>query len=173
MADLLSKKERSNLMSKVNSANTKPEWVLRCALHRLGFRYRLNNKNLSGSPDLVFPKYRTAIFVHGCFWHCHHGCKDASIPKTNREFWINKLSDNVERDKRAVSSLESSGWKVITVWECELTRHTIDTILRVANELNPTLYSINNEAVYTLEIDRKEILELAERRVRYRIDKNR
>ena len=91
MADSLSQEQRSILMSKVRSSDTKPEWILRCALHRFGLRYNLKNKHLPGNPDLVFPKYRTVVFVHGCFWHRHAGCKDASMPKSNRSFWTKKL----------------------------------------------------------------------------------
>ena len=94
MIDILTKKKRSSLMSKVRSSDTKPEWILRCGLHRLGFRYRLNNNHLPGRPDLVLSKYRAVVFVHGCFWHHHRGCKDATMPKSNRAFWEKKFSEN-------------------------------------------------------------------------------
>ena len=99
MADRLSKEERSELMSHIRSMNTKPEVALRRALWRRGFRYRVNVKNLPGSPDIVLPKHRTVVFVHGCFWHGHNGCKEYTVPKTNTEFWVNKGARNQERDQ--------------------------------------------------------------------------
>ena len=111
---------RSENMARVKSKNTKPEIFLRKLLWHKGFRYRVNYKNLPGSPDIYFPKYKTAIFVNGCFWHMHENCKYSSIPKSNYEFWKNKLEGNVERDKKNYAQLESMGIKVIVVWGCEL-----------------------------------------------------
>lgn len=120
MVDTLSPAQRSERMSRIRSKNTKPEVALRRALHRLGFRFRLHRKDLPGKPDIVLPKYRTAIFVHGCFWHGHKGCKVANTPKSNTEFWIAKFKKNRERDRLASQQLNSLGWKVFTVWECEI-----------------------------------------------------
>ena len=111
---------RSENMARVKSKNTKPEIFLRKLLWHKGFRYRVNYKNLPGSPDIYFPKYKTAIFVNGCFWHMHENCKYSSIPKSNYEFWKNKLEGNVERDKKNYAQLESMGIKVIVVWGCEI-----------------------------------------------------
>ena len=107
-------------MQAVHSKDTSVEVKLRQCLFARGFRFRKNNKKLAGSPDIVLPKYKTAIFVHGCFWHLHEGCKYARIPKSNVEYWQNKLYGNKERDKRTKKELEDMGWKVITVWECQL-----------------------------------------------------
>lgn len=110
---------RSAIMSRVKSAHTKPEMIVRRLVHRLGFRYRLHVRGMAGSPDLVFPKRRSIIFVHGCFWHRHEGCKRATTPKTRVTFWNEKFSRNVERDRAAIRSLEAADWKVLVVWECE------------------------------------------------------
>ncbi len=120
MVDFLSPSERSERMSRIRSSNTAPEVALRRALHALGFRFRLHRKDLPGKPDIVLPRYKTAIFVHGCFWHRHDGCKVANTPKSNTEFWTEKFDRNVARDIRAREMLEAKGWKVIVVWECEL-----------------------------------------------------
>lgn len=111
--------ERSYLMSRVGPKDTKPEMVVRRALHALGYRFRLHRKDLAGRPDIVLPRYRTAIFVHGCFWHRHPGCRKASTPKTRVEFWQDKFTANIARDERNVAALEADGWSVLTVWECE------------------------------------------------------
>lgn len=110
---------RSWIMSRVPQKGTSPEMVLRSGLHRLGFRFRVVNRGLPGSPDIVLPKYRTAIFVHGCFWH-RHGCRRTTTPKSNVSFWEDKFEANVRRDALAVSHLVEKGWRVLTVWECVL-----------------------------------------------------
>jgi len=105
-------------MSRVKNKNTKPELVVRSLLHRLGFRFRLHRKDLPGTPDLILPKYRIAVFVHGCFWHGHN-CKKGKAPETNRQFWIDKINVNRDRDTVSSEQLEELGWKVITIWECQ------------------------------------------------------
>lgn len=110
---------RSRIMRSVRQKKTKPEMVVRRALHRLGYRFRANAKRLPGSPDLVFTARRKAIFVHGCFWHRHPGCRLASTPKTRVDFWEEKFARNVERDARKLVELEADDWEVMTVWECE------------------------------------------------------
>lgn len=110
---------RRALMSKVRTAGTGPELAVRSLLHRAGYRYALNRRDLPGKPDIVMPKHRLAIFVHGCFWHRHAGCRRASLPKVRREFWEAKLLGNVARDASAVARLERLGWTVVTVWGCE------------------------------------------------------
>lgn len=120
MPDKLTPQQRSHCMSRVKGKNTKPEMVIRSMLHRLGYRFRLHRKDLPGRPDIVLPKYRTVVFVHGCFWHQHHGCKKATVPENNREFWMAKLMGNIERDKQAHKALEALGWRVAVIWECAI-----------------------------------------------------
>lgn len=110
---------RSSLMRAVRSKDTKPELIVRSIAHRLGARFRLHRKDLPGSPDLVFPGRRLCIFVHGCFWHRHEGCRYSSIPKNNKEFWLDKFRKNVERDNRKMLELIGMGWRVEIIWECE------------------------------------------------------
>lgn len=129
MTDIFSKNKRSKIMSKISSKNTKPEIILRKALFEKGYRYRINYKKLPGSPDIVLPKYKTVIFVHGCFWHAHPNCKDAHLPKTNIEFWRNKINSNIERDKRTTQQLMSLGWNIIIVWECEIKKKNMASLI--------------------------------------------
>ena len=121
-------------MSRICSKNTKPELLVRSFLHRLGFRFRLHRKDLPGKPDIVLPKHKTVIEVRGCFWHRHQGCKDASTPKTNTEFWETKFLNTVNRDKNNIEQLKKLGWNTIVVWECE----TVD-INRLTNKLTSAL----------------------------------
>ena len=118
--DIVSREKRSRMMSAIGGKDTRPELKVRSYLHSRGFRFRLHAKNLPGRPDLVFPKYRTVVFVHGCFWHRHDDCSLAYHPKTNVDFWEKKFQANVERDLRNLQELEKDGWKVLTIWECEL-----------------------------------------------------
>ncbi|MBQ7899737.1 MAG: DNA mismatch endonuclease Vsr [Bacteroidales bacterium] len=120
MSDTLSQTQRSYNMSRICGKNTKPEILVRKGLHARGFRFRLHNKKLPGSPDIVLPKYGVAIMVNGCFWHGHKGCRYATKPKTNIEFWETKIARNRHRDEVTTAHLEALGWTVITVWECEL-----------------------------------------------------
>ena len=120
MADKDSEKQRHYIMSRIRSTNTKPEIKLRKALFEKGYRYRVNVKTLPGKPDIVLPKYRTIIFVNGCFWHGHEGCKYFVLPKTNVVFWKNKIMSNQSRDIEEMRQLASMGWHCITVWECQL-----------------------------------------------------
>lgn len=122
--DRLTPAARSRHMSKIRSKNTTPELSLRKALHAAGFRYRLHRTDLAGTPDLVLAKYRAVIFVHGCFWHRHAGCRLAYSPKSRRQFWMQKFAGNIARDSAAIESLRLAGWRVLTVWECGL-RSTI------------------------------------------------
>lgn len=116
--DKLSSEKRSEVMSAVKGKNTSPEIRVRKALHAAGYRFRLHRNDLPGTPDIVLPKYRTCIFVHGCFWHQHPGCKRATIPKTRRSFWVKKLNANRERDVHVIQELEKLGWHVCVIWEC-------------------------------------------------------
>ena len=121
MTDIFSEEQRSYVMSRVSSKDTKPEKIVRSFLHRSGFRFRLHMVNLPGKPDLVLAKYKTVIFVHGCFWHRHKDCRKATTPQSRKEFWEDKFKRNVIRDKANCKVLRSDGWKILVVWECELT----------------------------------------------------
>jgi DNA mismatch endonuclease (patch repair protein) len=121
MADIWDKEKRSEVMSKIRSKDTKPELALRKALFARGFRYRVNDTKLPGKPDIVLPKYKTVIFVHGCFWHGHEiGCIDSHIPKSNSNYWTEKINRNKMRDKNNEAQIMSMGWKVLTIWDCEI-----------------------------------------------------
>src|ERR1700749_1252113 len=118
MTDVHTKEQRSFNMSRIKSKNTKPELLVRKILFSKGYRYRLHDKKLPGKPDIVLPKYKTVIFVHGCFWHRHENCKYSSVPKTNSEWWRDKIDRNVKNFRKAVDSLEANEWKVLTIWGC-------------------------------------------------------
>lgn len=120
MADTVSKQKRSEIMSHVTGKETKPEIMVRKYLFARGLRYRKNVKQLPGTPDIVFPKYKTAVFVNGCFWHGHKGCKYSHLPSTNLEYWEKKIADNLERDERKTRELEKLGYRVLIVWQCQL-----------------------------------------------------
>lgn len=122
MTDIVDQKTRSRMMSGIRGKNTKPELALRRALHARGFRFRLHSGKVYGRPDLVLPKYRAAVFVHGCFWHRHEGCQYATVPATRREFWQTKFEANVTRDGAVRWTLLEDGWRVATVWGCALRR---------------------------------------------------
>lgn len=124
MADFLTPAERSVRMSRIRGKDSQPEWALRRVLHRLGLRYRLHEKQLLGKPDLVFPRHKAVVFVHGCFWHRHGGCKIATTPKSNTPFWVDKFEKNTARDARTTKALEGAGWRVFVAWECELASAT-------------------------------------------------
>ena len=128
--------QRFKCMSHNRAKNTGPERLLRLSLWSRGLRYRVNDKRLPGRPDIVLPKYRTVIFVHGCFWHGHKDCKYYTVPKTNTEFWMAKVARNQERDQEVWRKLEAKGWSVIIVWECQLKKANLEeTIDRVASEI--------------------------------------
>ena len=118
--DTLDPVRRSANMAKVRGKDTGPELRVRTVAHRMGLRFRLHRRDLPGKPDLVFPKHRLAVFVHGCFWHRHEGCRRATMPSTRREFWEAKFAATVERDARQTAALENAGWRVLVLWECEL-----------------------------------------------------
>jgi DNA mismatch endonuclease (patch repair protein) len=124
MTDIVDSETRSRMMAGIRGKDTKPELALRRSLHALGFRYRLHAKGIPGKPDLVLPKYRAVIFVHGCFWHRHPGCRYASTPAIRPEFWASKFSANVARDSAVRSALLLAGWRVATIWECAMRSET-------------------------------------------------
>lgn len=134
--DVHNKETRSYNMSRIKSKNTKPEEIVRKFLFSQGFRYRKNDKRLPGHPDIVLPKYKTVIFINGCFWHGHEGCKYFVWPKSNTEFWEKKITANIERDNRNMENLIHLGWKVLTIWECEI-RHVDKekTLLNLKDEI--------------------------------------
>lgn len=120
MVDVVTPQVRSRMMSGIRGKNTKPEMLVRRFLHGLGLRYRLHDRTLPGAPDLVFPRHGAVIFVHGCYWHRHEGCKYATTPASNVEFWETKFAENVRRDRAAVMALKKAGWRVFILWECGL-----------------------------------------------------
>ena len=125
MADIYDTSKRSTIMASIRGANTKPEMIVRRHLHIHGFRYRLHDKKLPGKPDIVLKKYKTVIFVNGCFWH-GHDCPRGKLPETNKKFWHLKISANRERDKKNIEKLEDANWKVFVIWQCNLKQSTLD-----------------------------------------------
>ncbi|MBU1690636.1 MAG: DNA mismatch endonuclease Vsr [Gammaproteobacteria bacterium] len=123
MTDIVDKQTRSRMMSGIKGKDTQPEMKVRRFLHARGFRYRLHDKSLPGSPDLCLPRYRVVIFVQGCFWHRHEGCRLSYVPASNKNVWLAKFQQNVERDRKNIDSLVRAGWRVIVLWECGLRRH--------------------------------------------------
>ena len=119
MTDIYSPTKRSEVMGRVRATDTKPELAVRQVAHGMGYRFRLHGDRLPGRPDLVFPRYRKVIFVHGCFWHGHDGCSKAAVPVTNREFWERKLTRNRERDRENIVAVGAVGWQALVIWECE------------------------------------------------------
>ncbi len=131
MADIFSKAKRSEIMSRISGKETKPEILVRKFLFAQGFRYRKNDKRLPGKPDIVLPKYKTLIFVHGCFWHGHRNCKKSALPQINHEFWKDKIQKNIERDKSKQKELKKLGWKIITIWQCQIkSRESVEKTLK-------------------------------------------
>jgi len=126
MSDVFSKEERSEIMRKVKSKNTKPEMIVRRFLFQSGFRYRLHDRKLPGAPDIKLPRFKTLIFINGCLWHGHSECSSADLPQTNMLYWKTKIRKNIIRDKKNLSALKSMGWKVITIWECDMKRKNLE-----------------------------------------------
>ena len=144
--DTVDKATRSKIMSRVGQRNTGPEMKLRKSLHKAGLRYRLHDKSLPGSPDIVFPKFKSALFVHGCFWH-RHGCKATTMPQTNVDYWRNKFDGNIARDRRNIEALQSAGWRVAVVWECALSGGVCSSGC-IADEIRVWLKSGNPNTFY-------------------------
>ena len=130
MADVHTPEQRSHNMSRIHSKNTKPEELVRKFLFSKGFRYRKNDAMLPGKPDIVLPKYKAVIFVNGCFWHGHEGCRYFVWPKNNAEFWKEKITGNIQRDKHNHQLLANQGWRVIEIWECQLMKSVVDNTLQ-------------------------------------------
>ncbi|MBR5710240.1 MAG: DNA mismatch endonuclease Vsr [Thermoguttaceae bacterium] len=129
MADNHSKEVRSMNMSHIRSENTKPEVIVRSFLHRNGFRFRKNDKRYPGKPDILLPKYKTAIYINGCFWHMHN-CKNFVWPKSNTDYWINKLKNNKNRDKKYYKQMKKSGWNVMIIWECQINERRLVKLIK-------------------------------------------
>ena len=167
MSDPLSPSQRHKCMSHIRSKNTKPEVKLRKELFSLGYRYRINKKGLPGSPDIVLKKYRTCIFVNGCFWHGHKDCRFATRPKTNVEFWSKKIENNRERDLRDYTFLEALGWRVIVVWECELKKDCLYVTMASVREK----LEANRESWLAEQTERRERREEWQEEIRRRKEK--
>lgn len=131
MADRITLENRSRIMSHIRGKSMVPEMIVRRMVHGMGYRYALHRKDLPGKPDLVFPSRKKIIFVHGCFWHQHRGCKDGHVPKSNLEYWIPKLRRNIQRDQTAIETLTNAGWDILVLWECEMSNHDL-----LSNKLN-------------------------------------
>jgi len=130
MTDIVSRQTRSRMMAGIRGQDTFPELTVRRFLHRAGFRFRIAAARLPGKPDIVLPKHRTVVFVHGCFWHRHSRCKYATVPATRRKFWLTKFEENVARDKRVQRLLRRDGWRVLVVWECRLAMCDLESLQR-------------------------------------------
>lgn len=140
MGDVHDKKTRSYNMSRIRHKDTKPEMLVRSFLHANGFRYTLHDKRLIGKPDLVLPKYKTVVFIHGCFWHGHSGCRYFVIPKTRTDWWKKKIEKNQSNDKTAILLLKKNGWKVIIVWECDLKKKKMEmTLLKIVKKISTNI----------------------------------
>ena len=170
MSDVHTPEQRHKNMSAIHSSSTKPELKLRRALWSQGFRYRINERHMPGKPDIVLPKYRTVVFIHGCFWHGHKDCKYYTVPKTNTEFWTTKVTRNQQRDQEVWRQLEAQGWAVIIVWECQLKKTALEgTVQRVEAELfhnAETFHSAQNDRLrakseYRLEMKARKEREAA------------
>ncbi|MFA0888188.1 MAG: very short patch repair endonuclease [Synergistales bacterium] len=139
--DMVDEKTRSRIMASVRQKNTGPEMLVRKTLHRMGLRYRLHDKKLPGSPDLVFPRFSAVIFVHGCFWHRHEGCRYATTPSSSKEFWKAKFEANKARDRKNYALLEKMGWRVLVVWECTIKKATLEKLGGLGKDINGWLRS--------------------------------
>ena len=138
--DIISKERRSWNMSRIKGKDTRPEIAVRSLIHKMGYRFRLHRKDLPGKPDIVLPKYNTVIFVHGCFWHRHKGCKYAYTPKSRVKFWKNKFAGTVKRDKQHLKQLKENGWEVFIVWECET--KDMDKLKRILNKISQEINDV-------------------------------
>lgn len=150
MADIVSPEIRSRLMSRIRGKNTKPELIVRRGLFARGFRFRLHDHRLPGRPDLILPKYRTAVFINGCFWH-GHSCHLFRKPSTNSEFWEIKIQRNRENDANNIALLAATGWRVVTIWECAIRGKSEDAVSEVLDSLSTRLRELSSEGVYSFQ----------------------
>lgn len=160
--DIMSKEQRRDCMSSIKGRNTKPELLVRKVLFSRGFRYRLNHSKLPGKPDIVLRKYRTCIFVNGCFWHKHEGCKYFVVPKIRTDFWLNKINRNQERDKEVKKQLAKMGLHSITIWECELKPSNKDKTLESLLDTLNKIFLLNNGVKSYDTIDEKMVIKVAD-----------
>ncbi len=163
--DIWSAEKRSAVMARIRGRDTKPELIVRSLLHRAGVRFSLRRKDLPGKPDIVLPKYGAVVFVHGCFWHRHNGCKVATTPKTRMEFWQAKFAANVARDKRNLRDLKRAGWKVIVLWECQVMRDPLAAVEKVLKSIRPESPGL----VYAALPDKRSIIKAAESRLQWNL----
>ena len=154
MTDIVSRRRRSELMARIRTRDTVPELAVRRIAHRMSLRFRLQRKDLPGCPDLVFPKHRLAVFVHGCFWHRHEGCRYASTPKSRIDFWTEKFVANVVRDARQAAALRALGWRVLVIWQCE-TRDEAAVERKLSASIDRG--RVANEKDYTPSVSTREI----------------
>ncbi len=170
--DVFSREKRSWIMSRIRSGDTKPEFVVRSMLHRLGLRFSLRRRKLPGSPDIVLAKHRTAVFVHGCFWH-RHGCRTATTPRTRKAFWNAKFARNVARDRENRRELRKLGWRTIVVWECQVMRDPERAVKRIFQRIAGTaassVRSKKHSMAYPLP-EKREILRAAEEKLHSYLD---
>ena len=155
MPDTMTKEQRHNCMSRIRGKDTRPEMVVRRWLHSEGFRYSLHSRKLPGCPDIVLRRYHTVIFINGCFWHGHPGCDMFRMPRSNVEFWQEKIRRNKERDAQEVAALEALGWTVIVVWECELSRRARDLTLR--NLVDAVRRNIEPESIHPIPLSVRKL----------------
>lgn len=161
MTDIMTPEQRHKCMAAIKGKDTKPEMLVRRYLHACGFRYSLHCKKLPGSPDLVFRSLRTVIFIHGCFWHGHEKCKYYRLPKSNTEFWRDKVEQNRQRDCAVIQKLESKGWRVFIIWECELKNKSTReaTLRRISRELSYLRNNTYTRSDYSIQIAAEPIAE--------------
>jgi DNA mismatch endonuclease (patch repair protein) len=145
--DIWSVEKRSAVMGRIRGRDTKPELIVRSLLHRSGVRFSLRRKDLPGKPDIVLPKYGAVVFVHGCFWHRHKGCKVATMPKSRQAFWLAKFEANVARDRRHLRDLKKAGWQVIVLWECEIMRDPFASVAKVIKAIRPQSPTLDYDAL--------------------------
>ena len=161
MTDIMTPEQRHKCMAAIKGKDTKPEMLVRRYLHACGFRYSLHCKKLPGSPDLVFRSLRTVIFIHGCFWHGHEKCKYYRLPKSNTEFWRDKVEQNRQRDSAVIQELESKGWRVFIIWECELKNKSTReaTLRRISRELSYLRNNTYTRSDYSIQVAAEPIAE--------------
>ena len=163
--DIWSPEKRSEVMARIRGKDTKPELMVRSLLHRAGLRFSLRPEELPGRPDIVLPKHGAVVFVHGCFWHRHKGCKVATMPKSREDFWQAKFERNVARDRRNQRDLRKAGWKVITLWECQVMRDPFAAVEKVLRAVRPDAPSLDYDALP----GKRAILKAAESRLKWNL----
>lgn len=165
MADPFSKAKRSWVMSRIRSKDTKPELIVRSMLHRCGLRFSLRRKDLPGQPDIVMPKHNMVVFVHGCYWHRHRGCKAARMPAANQEFWQDKFRKTQKRDRQHKKEIEKAGWRVVVIWECQVMKEPEKVLNRILSHIE------SSDDIKTFAVPpRKDLLRVAEKKLQYSLN---